>query len=147
MATPLHSSNDNNVPANTPIENDERVLYNKGRNSSDGGGGNMNKKFVTHDELKISQLETQNKLIQLDNKTDTKFSELSSKIDSKFNILDNKIDNFEKNIPIIIENAMYKEREYQQNQQKENRRFFWGTIIIGGISAVAAIISIIVSFH
>ncbi|MCQ4116576.1 MULTISPECIES: hypothetical protein [Ligilactobacillus] len=107
----------------------------------------MNKKFVTHDELKISQLETQNKLIQLDNKIDTKFSELSSKIDSKFNILDNKIDNLEKNIPIIIENALYKEREYQQNQQKENRRFFWGTIIIGGISAVAAIISAIVSFH
>ena len=62
----------------------------------------MNKKFVTHDELKISQLETQNKLIQLDNKIDTKFS-----------VLDNKIDNLEKNIPIIIENALYKEREYQ----------------------------------
>ena len=147
MVVPLKSAADATVTPLSAVDKEIPISYNKGGNSSDGGGGNMNKKFVTHDELKISQLETQNKLIQLDNKTDTKFSELSSKIDSKFNILDNKIDNFEKNIPIIIENALYKEREYQQNQQKENRRFFWGTIIIGGISAVAAIISIIVSFH
>lgn len=137
----LVSKNNKSISPGSPLG------YNEDGNSFDGGGEDMNKKFVTHDELKISQLETQNKLIQLDNKIDTKFSELSSKIDSKFNILDNKIDNLEKNIPIIIENALYKEREYQQNQQKENRRFFWGTIIIGGISAVAAIISAIVSFH
>ena len=123
------------------------IMHLMKENSFNGGGENMNKKFVTHDELKISQLETQNKLTQLDNKIDTKFSELNSKIDNKFNVLDNKIDNLEKNIPMIIENALYKEREYQRNQQKENRRFFWGTIIIGGISAVAAIISAIVSFH
>lgn len=55
-----------------------------------------NNKYVTHDELTISQLETQNRINQLDNKIDTKFSELNSKIDSKFNILDNKINNLEK---------------------------------------------------
>ena len=82
----LVSKNNKSISPGSPLD------YNEDGNSFDGGGGNMNKKFVTHDELKISQLETQNKLIQLDNKTDTKFSELSSKIDSKFNILDNKID-------------------------------------------------------
>ncbi|URI13431.1 hypothetical protein [Ligilactobacillus salivarius] len=147
MVVPLKSATDATVTPLSAVDEEIPISYNKDGNSFDGGGENMNKKFVTHDELKISQLETQNKLIQLDNKIDTKFSELNSKIDSKFNILDNKIDNLEKNIPIIIENALYKEREYQQNQQKENRRFFWGTIIIGGISAVAAIISAIVSFH
>ncbi|MBM6763081.1 hypothetical protein [Ligilactobacillus agilis] len=101
----------------------------------DGGGGNMNNNnYVTHDELTISQLETQNRINQLDNKIDTKFSELNS-----------KIDNLEKNIPIMIENALYKEREYQRGQQKENRRFFWGTIIIGGVSALAGIASTIIS--
>lgn len=46
---------------------------------------------------------------------------------------------------MIIENILLKEREYQTNQQKENRRFFWGTIIIGGISAIAGVVSILVS--
>lgn len=147
MVVPLKSAADATVTPLSAVDKEIPISYNEDENLSKGGSENMDKKFVTHDELKISQLETQNRLIQLDNKIDTKFSELNSKIDNKFNVLDNKIDNLEKNIPMIVENALYKEREYQQNQQKENRRFFWGTIIIGGISAVAAIISIIVSFH
>lgn len=132
--------------SNKSISPGSQLGYNKVDNSSDGGGGNMiNNNYVTHDELTISQLEIQNRITQLDSKIDTKFSELNSKIDSKFNILDNKIDNLEKNIPIMIENALYKEREYQRGQQKENRRFFWGTIIIGGVSALAGIASAIIS--
>lgn len=124
-----------------------------------GGGGNMNNNYVTHAELKLSEEQTQrkldnldNKITQVDNKLDYKFNKLDKKIDSKFNGLDNKIDRLNdkfddkfNQIPMIIENALYKEREYQRNQQKENRRFFWGTIIIGGISAVAAIVSVVIS--
>ncbi|MHC3377788.1 hypothetical protein [Ligilactobacillus equi] len=103
------------------IHQEGSINYNKDR--KDGVIVMENKKYVTHDELRISQLETQNKL---------------DKIDSK-------IDNLSDKIPMIIENAMLKEREYQRNQQKENRRFFWGTIIIGGIGAVAGVVSIIIS--
>lgn len=131
----LVSKNNESISPGSPFG------YNEDENLSKGGSENMNKKFVTHDELKISQLETQNRLIQLDNKIDTKFNELNSKIDR----LNDKFDDKFSQIPMIIENALYKEREYQQNQQKENRRFFWGTIIIGGISAAAAIISIAVT--
>ena len=99
MATPIRSSNDNNVPANTSIENDERLLSNKGRNSSDGGGGNMNNDYVTHPELKLSEEQTQhkldnldNKITQVDNKLDYKFNELDKKIDSKFDLLNSKLD-------------------------------------------------------
>lgn len=103
----------------------------KGVNRYNGGdgGGNMDD-YVTQSEFKISELKTQNKLDRLESKIDS----LSDKVDTKFN-----------QIPGIIENAMLKEREYQRVQQRETRRFFWGTIIIGGISAVAGVISVIVS--
>ena len=99
MATPLHSSTDKNISANTPIESDLQVLYNKGENSSGGGGGNMNNDYVTHPELKLSEEQTQRKLDKLDNdiakvddKLDYKFNQLDNKIDNKFNELDKKID-------------------------------------------------------
>lgn len=99
MATPLHSSNDKNIPANTPIESDSQFLYNKGGNSSGGGGGNMNNDYVTHPELKLSEEQTQhkldnldNKITQVDNKIDYKFDELDKKIDSKFDLLNSKLD-------------------------------------------------------
>ncbi|MYU78597.1 hypothetical protein FYL09_08615 [Lactobacillus salivarius] len=109
MATPLYSSNDKNIPANTPIESDSQVLYNKDGNSSDGGGGNMNNDYVTHPELKLSEEETQRKLdnldskiTQVDNKLDYKFNELDKKIDSKFDLLNTKIDSLTKLVWWII---------------------------------------------
>lgn len=72
---------------------------------------------------------------------DAKLETVNSKIDSINQHIDDEFDK----IPTIIENSLFKEREYQREQQKENRRFFWGTIIIGGISAIAAVVSAIVS--
>ncbi|MDE1506685.1 hypothetical protein [Ligilactobacillus salivarius] len=109
MATPLYSSNDKNIPVNTPIESDSQVLYNKDGNLSDGGGGNMNNDYVTHPELKLSEEETQRKLdnldskiTQVDNKLDYKFNELDKKIDSKFDLLNTKIDSLTKLVWWII---------------------------------------------
>ena len=109
MATPLYSSNDKNISANTPIESDSQVLYNKDGNSSDRGGGNMNNDYVTHPELKLSEEETQRKLdnldskiTQVDNKLDYKFNELDKKIDSKFDLLNTKIDSLTKLVWWII---------------------------------------------
>ncbi|MCT3207451.1 hypothetical protein EFO75_01730 [Limosilactobacillus reuteri] len=92
-------------------------------NNGNGGGGNMNDKYVTKEYLN-AKLET----------IDTKIDALSKHIDDKF-----------EQIPNVIENSILKEREFQREQQKETRRFFWGTIIIGGISAVAGVASVIVS--
>lgn len=65
----------------------------------DGGGGNMNNDYVTHPELRLSEMETQrkldkldNKITQVDNKIDYKFDELDKKIDSKFDLLNSKLD-------------------------------------------------------
>lgn len=92
-------------------------------NGDNGGGGNMDDKYVTKEYLNA----------KLEN-IDTKINSLSSHIDDKF-----------EQLPNVIENAILKEREFQREQQKETRRFFWGTIIIGGISAVAGVASVIVS--
>lgn len=89
-------------------------------NNGNGGGGNMDK-YVSHQELNT----------------------VIAKINGRFDIIDEKIDNLSDKFPIVVENKLLKEREYQRQLQKENRRFFWGTIIIGGISALTGIISII----
>ncbi len=91
--------------------------YNNG-----GGGGNMDK-YVTHQELNTA----------------------TAKINGRFDIIEEKIDNLSDKFPIVVENKLLNEREYQRQLQKEDRRFFWGTIIIGGISALTGIISIILS--
>ncbi|KRM20271.1 hypothetical protein FC40_GL000189 [Ligilactobacillus hayakitensis DSM 18933 = JCM 14209] len=117
----LVSKNNESISPGSPLS------YNEDENLSKGGSENMDKKFVTHDELKISQLETQNKIDKLNSKIDN----LSEKIDEKFS-----------SIPMMIENALYKEREYQREQQKEWRRFFWGTIVIGLFGVGIAIIGL-----
>ncbi|OQR15192.1 hypothetical protein [Ligilactobacillus salivarius] len=75
----------------------------------DGGGGNMNNDYVTHSELRLSEMETQrkldkldNKITQVDNKLDYKFNELDNKIDSKFDLLNSKLDTQNKLIWWII---------------------------------------------
>lgn len=123
--------NGKNIQTNSVVDDSNNSSLNESNNMLERNNLPMkNDNYVTHDELKISQLETQNKIDKLDSKIDN----LSEKIDEKFN-----------SIPMMIENALYKEREYQREQQKETRRFFWGTIIIGGISAISAIISIVIS--
>ncbi|MCC4394455.1 hypothetical protein LMC00_00515 [Limosilactobacillus reuteri] len=108
----------NNIPGN-PADTNIPPMY----NNDNGGGGNMNDKYVTKEYLN-AKIET----------IDTKIDALSKHIDDKF-----------EQIPNVIENSILKEREFQREQQKETRRFFWGTIIIGGISAVAGVASVIVS--
>lgn len=106
MPIPLRSISDNNIPANTPIESIERVLYNENENSSDGGGGSMNNDYVTHPELKVTELNLQNKIDKLDAKIEGRFNIIDEKfnvidekfhiIDEKFNSLNIKIDNLTK---------------------------------------------------
>lgn len=131
IPTPYNSQKNRDLIVGSNVSN--LMEYNNYKDG-DGGGGNMNNDYVTHPELKVSESKTQAEL-----------EKLNTKIDAKFEVINHRLDNLEKNIPMIIENALLKEREYQTNQQKENRRFFWGTIIIGGISAIAGVVSILVS--
>lgn len=78
------------------------ITKNNTKKFYDGGGGNMNNDYVTHPELRLSEMETQrkldkldNKITQVDNKLDYKFNELDNKIDSKFNELDIKINSLD----------------------------------------------------
>lgn len=115
--TYLSKAKDTNKKPGTLVDTSLRKYNNYG-----GGGGNMDK-YVTHQELNTA----------------------TAKINGRFDIIDEKIDNLSDKFPIVVENKLLNEREYQRQLQKENRRFFWGTIIIGGISALTGIISIILS--
>ena len=82
--------------------NYQRKMQIRNENLFDGSGGNMNNDYVTHPELRLSEMETQrkldkldNKITQVDNKLDYKFNELDKKIDSKFNELDTKINSLD----------------------------------------------------
>ena len=83
------------------------------------------KDYVTHDELKISELTTQNKIDKLDSKIDN----LSLKIDQ---------------LPTKFENMILNEREYQHKQHTETIRFIIGTIVIGGASLIVSIIGLFI---
>lgn len=113
--TYLNKAKDTNQKPGTLVYKPPRKYDNYG-----GGGGNMDK-YVSHQELNT----------------------VIAKINGRFDIIDEKIDNLSDKFPIVVENKLLNEREYQRQLQKENRRFFWGTIIIGGISALTGIISII----
>ena len=68
MFVPLKSAAYATVTPLSAVDNEIPISYNKGGNSSDGGGGNMNNDYVTHPELKLSEEQTQHKLDNLDNK-------------------------------------------------------------------------------
>lgn len=117
-----HIGSNNQSNAAKPGMHLYRPVYNNG-----DGGGNMDDKYVSKDYLN-ARLDTINQ----------KIDGLNQHIDDGFNSLG-------KQIPLEINNAILNERQYQQAQQKENRRFFWGTIIIGGIAALAGIGSLVVA--
>ncbi len=112
-----------------PVSTPPSASYNIDNTSNRGDDNMKNQDYVTHDELTISELKTQNQLDRIENKIDNLSNQVSHAISE--------------DVPKTIELALLKEREYQKERQKDNRRFFWGTIIIGGISAIAAIGSII----
>ena len=125
MPRESQSQNDNVISfkgENTNVEPGTSAIHSTSYNNG-GGGGNMNDKYVTKEYLN-AKLET----------IDAKIDALSKHIDDKFD-----------QIPNVIENSILKEREFQREQQKETKRFFWGTIFIGGISAVAGVAAVIVS--
>lgn len=127
MATQLHAEKNRQIAKGSHVPNE--IYHNVDVNTSDGGNNMDKQNYVTHDELTISELKIQKQLDKIENKIDN----LSNQVDHAIS----------EDIPQKIELALLKEREYQQQQQQNNRRFFWGTIIIGGISAIAAISSVI----
>lgn len=122
---PLHDDLTGNTIS---AQNDQNYLSPTGSESYNGDGiseVDAMKDYVTHDELKISELTTQNKIDKLDSKIDN----LSLKIDQ---------------LPTKFENMILNEREYQHKQHTETIRFIIGTIVIGGlIGGASLIVSII----
>jgi len=91
-------------------------------NYGNGGGSDMDK-YATKEELKT----------------------LETKIDGRFNVIDKTLENLPDKMKLLINESDEKRRA----DEKDTKRFFWGTIIIGGISAISAIISVILTiiFH
>ncbi|APX72896.1 hypothetical protein M5C72_07260 [Companilactobacillus allii] len=106
--------------------NEMDLFKNDTTKNSDGGGSNMDK-YATKEELLATE-----KL-------------LSEKIDYRFDLLEEKISSIPDKTRIMLNDS----EKIQQKEFKDNRRFFWGTIIIGGISALSAVISAILTvvFH
>lgn len=122
---PLHDDLTGNTIS---AQNDQNYLSPTDSGSYNGDGiseVDAMKDYVTHDELKISELTTQNKIDKLDSKIDN----LSLKIDQ---------------LPTKFENMILNEREYQHKQHTETIRFIIGTIVIGGASLIVSIIGLFI---
>lgn len=95
-----------------------------------GGNRNMpDKDYVTHNDLK-----------SLEDNFDLKIKVAIQPIEAKIDRLSDQINN----LPTTFENIILKEREHQETQRKETRRFFWGTIGIGVVGLIIGIAAIVV---
>lgn len=122
---PLHSRMTNDAISAQSSQNSLSSTSSRSYNGDGISEVDAMKDYVTHDELKISELTTQNKIDKLDSKIDN----LSLKIDQ---------------LPTQFENMILSEREYKQKQHTETIRFIIGTIVIGGlIGGASLIVSII----
>lgn len=97
-----------------------------------------NNEYVTKQDLQISELKTQNKL----DKLDAHFNNIENKIDGLKESFNLEINGLKESINLKIENEMLKSEQKRVQEQKEWRRFFWGTIVIGGLGVVIAIIGL-----
>lgn len=79
--TPINASTKSNViEMGSPVDN----FKNLSNNNGNGGGGNMDDKYVTHEELKISNLELRNEINkqfeETRKETNTQFKELNKQL-------------------------------------------------------------------
>lgn len=108
--------------------------YNKG-----GGEPPMKDDYVTHEELDHAFDKLDSKIDKLETKIDGKFNV----VDSKFDLVNQKIDH----IPDQIKLALNETEKEKRKEHTETMHYLVGTITIGGLSVIAAIISIIISLH
>lgn len=118
--------------------------YNGGNDNNQNGGGNM-EDYVTHRELQ-SELEKQDlKVKNQFTETNSKINELEIKMNSRFNKIDARFDNINDkfdSLPEKIENIVMKNNQERDKEQKETRRYLWGTIFIGTVSMIISIIAL-----
>ena len=132
-----------NKPKNNVVDINEYMLpSDKINNRNINGSNNMQEekdKYVTKDVFNAHMQRIDDKFDMLSHQID------NSKEDLKDNLNELK-ENLNTTIPLQIKNSILEEREYQQNQQKETRRFLWGTIGIGVLTIVVTIIIAIIQF-
>lgn len=98
------------------------------------GGPTLNHEYATKQELQILQA-------KIEGKIDT----LGVKIDSKFENVDSSISDLKSSIPDKISLAIHDQFEKRDHDRKETNHFIIGTWVIGGLSLVVSIVSIIVT--
>jgi hypothetical protein len=123
------------------------------------GGGPMDSKYVTKEELKTlmdfyperggptlnHEYATKQELQILQAKIEGKIDTLGVKIDSKFENVDSSISDLKSSIPDKISLAIHDQFEKRDHDRKETNHFIIGTLVIGGLSLVVSIVSIIVT--
>lgn len=97
--------------------------------------------YVTHAELNHATDKLESKIDHFETKIDGSFNTLDAKIDGKFNLINEKFDR----IPEQIKLALSDSEKEKQKEHLQTVRYLVGTLLIGGISAIAAIISIVIS--
>lgn len=138
---------------------DDTVIYlnspsrDKIKKNDDGnGGGSDMDKYVTKEELKT-----------LETKIDGQFNTLNAKLDGNFSLMNERFSSMNAKIiddhkfqdekftslPEQIKNIVHDSEDKQRKEINDNRKFIWGTIVIGGLATIASIASVILTivFH
>lgn len=99
----------------------------------------MNNDYVTKQELENSQLKQELLFGNIQSRSDVNFT----KIDGKFDLLESKLDNFANSIPLVIDTKINEFKKESELKHAETIRFIRGTIVLGIISVIVALISLI----
>lgn len=120
-------------------------------NHGNGGGSDMDK-YATKEELKTLETKIDGQFNALNAKLDGNFGLMNEKFSSiNDKIIDNRKFQDEKftSLPEQIKNIVHDSEDKQRKEINDNRKFIWGTIVIGGLATIASIVSVILTivFH
>lgn len=120
-------------------------------NYGNGDGSDMDK-YATKEELRTLETKIDGQFNALNAKLDGNFGLMNEKFSSiNDKIIDNRKFQDEKftSLPEQIKNIVHDSEDKQRKEINDNRKFIWGTIVIGGLATIASIVSVILTivFH
>jgi len=112
-------------------------------------------KYATKEELKTLEAKIDGQFNTLDahldghfNLIDERFKSIDSKLDANHKIQDEHFKSINEkfnSLPDKIKTIVRDSEDKQKKEISDNRKFIWGTLIIGGLATISSIASVIIT--
>ncbi|MCI1921932.1 MAG: hypothetical protein LKJ22_08430 [Liquorilactobacillus nagelii] len=148
--SPINTPYNNNAePIDDIIKQAERVINssNKSQKLIEGDAVTMNNQndYVTQRELDEKFGRISDKIDSSEKYLKEHIEKKSAETNGKIDVLTQSINDFKQSFPQTVNLAVRDEFDKRDKERKETNRFIIGTLVIGGISLIVSIASVIVS--